>query len=187
MKIKIVLVVAVFFVANSYAQISKGNWLVGGNGEFQRQKTTYSTTEISSTQLSISPKIGHFILDRFAIGLYTNYSRTVSKSNINRSRYSIFGVGPFLRYYLLNIEKNANINLIVEGNGAYNVHTNNSISVKSDYLSYSILTGPVIFFNSSVGIEFLFGYKGISELKNDTRSSGIHFNIGLQVALEREK
>lgn len=184
---KIMLALALFSVASSKAQITKGNWLVGGNGEFNTDKTKFSNVEITSTQLSLSPKIGHFIVDRFAIGLYTNYSKTATKSNNIKSSFSSFGVGPFLRYYLLNSEKNAYLNLIVEGNGAYNISSNSSASGKSDFLSYSLLTGPVIFFNSSVGIEFLLGYKGYSELKNDTRNSGFHFNIGLQVSLEREK
>lgn len=187
MKTKIIFAVAVFFVANSYAQITKGNWLVGGNGEFQREKTTFPTGEITSSYLSLSPKIGHFIFDRFAIGLHSNYSKTVTKSNNIKSTISTFGFGPFLRYYLLNSEKNRSLNLIVEGKGAYNVQNNKSASSKSDFLSYTFLTGPVIFFNSSVGVEFLLGYKGFKELKYEAKNSGLYLNIGLQVSLEREK
>lgn len=53
--------------------------------------------------------------------------------------------------------------------------------------NFSISAGPVLYFNSSVGIEFLLGYatdieKYSSKVQKEKRS-GFQFSIGLQIHL----
>ncbi len=174
------------FVLNiqSNSQITKGNWLIGGNGMFSKDKTIFPSGENVATQIDITPRIGYFIADHFAVGILGNYGWVSTKMNNIKSSYSNYGIGPFVRYYFLPLENRTN--LLVETNGAYNEQANNAISAKSGFISYSVSAGPVIFLNSSVGLEFLLGYKGYKETKNDTKSNGIHFSIGIQYHLERD-
>jgi hypothetical protein len=51
------------------------------------------------------------------------------------------------------------------------------------------MTGPVIFFNTSVGMEFLFGYSSnIENVKELYKNSlkGFQIGIGIQIHLEKQ-
>ena len=98
-----------FLTAKS--QLTKGNWLVGGTGSFFSKNGTYTTQSISYdskyTDLTISPNIGYFILDKFSAGLKPSFSWTKSKTfppGGGSTDITRFLVGPFTRYYFLNIE-----------------------------------------------------------------------------------
>ena len=75
MKIYTTLITIAFvsFSLNSFSQITKGNWLVGGSG-------TYSSTKYNSAQsidgktstFQISPNIGYFFVDKLACGVVSN-------------------------------------------------------------------------------------------------------------------
>jgi hypothetical protein len=184
MKKNIVLALAILLFSQLHSQITKNNWLVGGSGAFTNDKTKLATSEISSTQIDLNPRIGYFLIDHFASGLFGNYTWVSSKNNNSRSSYTYFGIGPFLRYYFLPDEKR--INLLMEGTVAYNGSRNNLTSTNSGFISYSFSGGPVIFLNSSVGLEFLLGYRGYQENDTETKSNGIKFSIGIQFHLEKE-
>jgi hypothetical protein len=187
MKKAILLAVAVnFIISNANSQITKRNWMIGGSGEFISDKTIFPSGDATkSTQININPKIGYFVADRFALGAFFTLGVVANTSIGGRTRYTNTGIGPFIRYYFLSPEKNTNI--VIEGNGAYTQQSNNLISDKSPFISYALLTGPIIYFNSSVGIEFLLGYKGYQTLQADTKNGGFHFNVGIQVHLEKDK
>ncbi|MEI9945329.1 MAG: outer membrane beta-barrel protein [Chitinophagaceae bacterium] len=170
---------------NSYSQITKHNWLIGGSGAFSHDKTTFSTGGISSSQINFNPRIGYFLADHFALGLIGDYAWVSTKSNNIKSSYTNYGIGPFLRYYILPSDYRTN--LIIEANGTYNEQSNNLISDKSSFFSYGISAGPVIFLNSSVGLELLLGYKGYKVIDESTKNNGIQINIGIQFHLERDK
>lgn len=186
-KIYLLALSILFINCTANCQITKGNWLAGGNATFTHDKATFSTAgnpgDIIGTNIDISPRFGYFVTDRFAIGLYGNYSWASSKSNNIKSSYSNYGIGPFIRYYFLSSENR--INLLAEANGSYNEQANSSITAKSSFISYSALAGPVIFLNPSVGLEFLLGYKGYKE--TNAEGNGVKFSIGIQYHLERDK
>lgn len=185
-KISILTLFILFVNIAVNCQITKGNWLAGGSGTFSHSKATFSTGgEYISTNIDISPRFGYFVADRFAIGLYGNYTWGLNKSNNIKASYSNYGIGPFIRYYFLSVENK--VNLLVETNGSYNEQTNNQLKTKSGFFSYNALAGPVIFLNSSVGVEFLLGYKGYKETKTETKNNGVYFSIGIQYHLEKDK
>lgn len=176
----------------AFGQLTKGHWLVGGSGRFNTYKneiiSSVSTTNGKYTQIDISPTIGYFLADKFAVGLKTTITSIkgdftvvggVGTGGSNTQRYSL---GLFSRYYFLEKEKQTNVLVdvnyqtgIIRGFG------------KGTINSFSILTGPVIYFNSSVGIEFLVGYiaekeKYTSEIFSEQKN-GLQFSIGLQIHL----
>ena len=161
------------------AQITKGNWMVGGNAYFDNSNLKNNTGEEiqSSTQIFIQPNIGYFFYDRFASGLSTRfgYSKTKGSSFSNTG----FGVGPFLRYYFLKPEKR--INILLEANYFYGKDFN-----KSDFnTSYGFKTGPVIYFNSSVALELLAKYEHTYYSADSYTSDSFQIGLGFQIHLEK--
>jgi hypothetical protein len=61
MKINESLLIATLIVAfTSNAQITKGNWMMGGSASFGNYKTTIGENAVESTSISISPNIEYF-------------------------------------------------------------------------------------------------------------------------------
>lgn len=195
MKNTFFLFLAIFFTINSFAQLDKGNWLVGGSGNFylsKRDYTSYTSPVLNGyskeLHLTISPNGGYFLLDKFAVGLRPYFSwgkgesfpndPTVSGGKSDSKRY---GIGPFIRYYFLDKEKQFNILTDFSYQiGEWNVGDKGKLS------NFSFLAGPVIYFNTSIGMEFLLGYSSQSEeLKNFSvnSSKGFSVNIGFQIHL----
>ncbi|MBX9732610.1 MAG: hypothetical protein K2X37_01000, partial [Chitinophagaceae bacterium] len=139
--------VCVFVVSVSSAQLTKGNWLVGGAGYFT--SASYSGTTAASykqTIIQISPNIGYFFIDKLSIGLKPGYSYNKTNLGTTPTSSSTFSVGPFARYYLLNIKNQ--VNIFSEVNYQFNKNTTDNQSFS--YNQFSVSAGPVIFFNSSV-------------------------------------
>lgn len=115
------------FIAN--AQLDKGIWLVGGSANFSSTngETIYNGGIQKSTYLdiSVSPDIGYFIADKFAVGIKPSFS--YSKADYGElidegipvagggySHIMWFDIGPFIRYYFLPIGNR--VNIFAEGN-----------------------------------------------------------------------
>src|SRR5690606_41178083 len=85
------ILVALTLTAN--AQITKGNWMVGGSGEYINQ--TFKNDDGLKSKLetiAIRPNIGYFIKDKFAFGGALRFQK--------QSIYYTYGIGIFSRYYL---------------------------------------------------------------------------------------
>ncbi len=177
--IKLFLIATLLFSGITNAQITKGNWMVGGNAFFDNtnSKDSNGNETQSSTQVVIQPNIGYFIYDNFSTGLSTslNYSKTKGNSSSN----SGFGVGPFVRYYFLKPEKI--INVLIEANYYYGKDFN-----QPDFnTSYGFKAGPVIYFNSSVGLELLAKYEHTFYSSDSYSSNRFQIGLGLQINLEK--
>jgi hypothetical protein len=187
-KLSLILIsLSVLIVAN--AQITKGNWLVGGNGNFSF--TSFNAeSNTKTTTLNLGPDIGYFFIDKFAGGVRLSFYKNhvqFGQPNNNFTTFTNYDIGPFVRYYLLPIDKEYNI--ITEGNyqfGNEKVKTNNS-STTSKSNSFSFSVGPVIYFNSSVGIEFLLNYSSSGNNVSSKRGNSFGIGIGLQVHLQKDK
>lgn len=180
--------------ASTFGQLTKGHWLVGGSGRFYSYKneivSSVSTTNGKYTQIDISPNIGYFIVDKFALGIKSTVSTIKGNYNVvsgvglggsNGQRYSI---GVFSRYYFLEKEKQTNILIDASYQSGIIRGVNDT---KGTFNNLSISAGPVIYFNSSVGLEFLLGYATDSEKYTSQvfceQRNGFQFNIGLQIHL----
>lgn len=177
-----------FFSAKS--QITKGNWLVGGTGKFYSYTSTYTSAtysnEASYTQIDLSPNIGYFIVDKLAFGIRPTLSSikgevtTTGGLSTNVQRYWI---GPFGRYYFMKPDKQINILTDI----SYQYGFFGGIS-KGKLNTFSAMVGPVVYFNSSVGIEFLLGYSArvedVEGYQKETRR-GFQIGIGFQIHLEK--
>jgi hypothetical protein len=184
MKIINILISVTFFLTfTSYSQITKGNWMVGGNASFNSTSNSLNDgPSDKSTTIIVNPNIGYFLFDNFATGIKTGFITYFRKDSPNETGYNF---GPYLRYYFLKEDKRTN--LFLEGNyyyGAYN--TSNSAITNS----YGFTAGPVIFLNSSVAIEIGLNYSNLVSKQDigfiqKIEQSNFNALIGLQIHLEK--
>lgn len=85
-------------------------------------------------------------------------------TGINPGKFITFGFGPFLRYYFLGVNKQFNVH--TDGSYQYNIEQSGGFSSSNSTPdpvpitqysknTFSIAAGPVIYFNTSVGLAFL--------------------------------
>jgi hypothetical protein len=98
--IKLFFIATILFTVSANSQITKGNWMVGGDASYDNSKVFDTNNEIigSGNSIRIFPNIGYFIIDKFALGLNGNFN--YGKSNGSPSNVG-YGGGPFARYYFL--------------------------------------------------------------------------------------
>lgn len=178
------LILFVLLIANppSYSQITKRNWMVGGNGTFSSTKSeSSSVSNTTRTYLRIEPNVGYFFIDKLAAGIkgVIDYERVKFGSTSN-SKQTYYSIGPFARYYFLPTDKQANVfseadyyrSVLHPGDDASN--------------GYSALLGTVIYFNSSVGLEFTAGYSITNYTKSDIKYKIFQLGLGFQIHLEKD-
>jgi len=180
------LTLAILFLAvKSNSQITKGNWLVGGNMSFSltNYKSDIGQRNTAFT-LQIAPNIGYFFTDKFAIGLKAGINKHGGKAT-GTSVYSFvtdFNLGPFIRYYFLPVDKQ--LNILVEGSYQYGFIGGNTQKTSKNTFAFAV--GPVVYFNTSVGLEFLIGYSTSKYVGFAGSNGTIQVGLGLEVHLERD-
>ncbi|TAG29826.1 MAG: hypothetical protein EAZ35_09385 [Sphingobacteriia bacterium] len=177
--------IALVFFIKSQAQITKNNWMLGGTFSISQTKTSSQANELFSTQINTTPRVGYFLANRFALGILGRFDLLNLKPTLTTSSASNFGIGPFVRYYLLPVENKTN--LLIEANGTYTWLKSSLLLNSSNFIDYTLLAGPVIFLNSSVGLEFLVGYYGYKETTSNSKMMSVNFSIGIQYHLEKNK
>lgn len=191
MKKSILLIFVSLLILNkSYSQITRDNWMVGGDANFSFNNSNTGATETKTTTINVAPNIGYFFADKFAGGIRLS----IYKNNIkfgppddNYTTFSYYNIGPFVRYYLLNVENRGNI--VTEVSYQFGKEKSETSYSLSSYNSnkFSLSAGPVIYFNTSVGIEFLLNYSSLGNNVNSKRANSFGIGIGLQVHLQKEK
>lgn len=189
-KSTLIILVTFLLVNKSHGQITRDNWMVGGNASFIFTNSNIGSNVSKSTNLTLAPNIGYFFIDKFAGGVRLSFNRDHIKfgpTNNSFSTFTTYAVGPFIRYYFLDVDKQYNI--LLEGSyqfGNEKIETTNSKNnTSTSILSFS--AGPVIYFNSSVGIEFLVNYSSTGINGDFGRSNLFGAGIGFQVHLQKDK
>ena len=191
MKSVFAIFVFILFSNDIKAQLDKGIWLVGGTGKFysyiSENSSAIYNTENRYTQIDLSPAIGYFVIDKLAFGLRPTFSSIKGKVtsagglSTNVQKYLI---GPFSRYYFLSNENNYNIVTDL----SYQFGFFGGGLAKGKLSTFSALLGPVIYFNTSIGLEFLLGYSYSNEdveQANKEIRKGFQIGIGFQIHLEK--
>jgi hypothetical protein len=175
--------------------LTKKTWLVGGAGSLYSYNEDYTfplaigTAKYTSVDLSAS--VGYFFVNKFSAGLRPYLSIYKGSSSGGGSANNLkLAVGPFARYYFLKEDKQ--FNLLVDA--SYQIGINqekNGNNPKGKFNTLSLMTGAEVFFNSSVGLEFLIGYKHqIASYDNSPSAytsdrKGFQTSIGFQFHLEK--
>ncbi|MFA6944386.1 MAG: hypothetical protein WC220_00670 [Pedobacter sp.] len=183
-------VLAVFILSTVTGQTSQDNWLVGGAGNFYftEYKTENSTYNPFATTITLSPLIGYFVKNNFVIGMKPSFSyrRAPGSDNDFGSYMRSYTIGPLLRYYFLPPDKE--FNLFAQGDFQYGVEYGGNEAQRGSVsqTSYSFLAGPVIFLNSSIGVEFTAGYSAFRNVKFGKSNEKFQLGIGFQIHLKKQ-
>ena len=187
--IKLIFTLTLFSFLTSNAQITKGNWMVGGNGSYSNKESytnNFNSSKLKTTEIDVKANIGYLFVDNLQAGIILNYLKyNLKNDDSGASNKHWLKYGVYSRYYFLKNEKTINFFL----DGSYSL--GNRIYYNGDYKDkssgYSFSAGPTVFFNSSVAMEMAVNYsstkfKGINDfIENDLR-----FTIGFQIFLEKE-
>ena len=171
--------IALAFTLTTNAQITKGNWMFGGDIAFSYSKSKPKSIVNSKTfDMNLSPNVGYFFWDKFAVGTKINYTFSQSKSDSGTSKFERLLVSPFVRYYFLETEKP--INFFLES--AYRF----AILNENNSTEFSVKGGAAIFLNSSVAFEIALEY-----LNSNTNTAYVGLNtillgFGVQIHLEKK-
>jgi hypothetical protein len=170
------------------AQLTKGNWLVGGTANFETstsivENNAGSESKSTSIGFQLLPNLGYFIAKRFAVGLDISVFFGNPEGS-NNSNWNLGG-GPFIRYYFL--ENDNLINIFGETYFTYSSgFSDRNNNTKSTTLGFS--SGGVLFFNSSVGLELSLNYVTSATERNNGRDSKwnrFFLGLGFQIHLEK--
>lgn len=179
----------------SYGQLTKKTWLVGGSGSLYSYNENFTSTNANFTakytSIDLSASVGYFFLNKFSAGLRPYLSIYKGSSSGGGSANNLkLAVGPFVRYYFLKEDKQ--FNLLVDASYQTGINEEkNGDNPKGKFSTLSLMTGAEIFFNSSVGLEFLIGYKHqIASYDNSPSAytsdrKGFQTSIGFQFHLEK--
>lgn len=154
-----------------FAQTQKGNWMIGGSGEFSSQKTG----DFNTTIFSIQPTAGYFIANELAIGAGLAFT---SAKDEDDDAVTAFAFAPFVRYYFAPLGPSAKLFV----NGSFGVGSVKYVDSQS-FTQWDISAGPAIFLNPHTALEIALGY-GSMKVKNApdaTNSFGV--SIGFQIHL----
>lgn len=194
MKKSTCLIIVVFFIINSVSsQITKGNWMVGGNLNYTKSKSTGSAASNSNVRdFTLLPTAGYFVFDKGVIGIkselsFVKESYPQTNGTVVSNSQNFLGIGPFARYYFL--PKDKRINTFSDGSILYKETVSKSSGNTTDKfktLNYSLSCGMVIFLNTSVGVEFSVGYYSSKAIDFDAKGEDFKFGIGFQIHLEKE-
>lgn len=169
---------------NSNGQITKHNWLVGGNADFSSSKSESSSSVGNTSRIyfRVAPKIGYFIIDKFAAGVsgLINYEKVTFNAS-GQSKQSYYSIGPFARYYFLSFDKPVNLFSEI----SYYHLISNPGNQGSNNFSFAV--GPVFYLNTIVGIEFTAGYSVTKNNDANLTYKIFQLGIGLQIHLEKDK
>ncbi len=187
-----------FLATTVYCQLDRGNWIVGGSGSFNTYHRDFHTPTYTviykNTDITISPSVGYFLIDKLALGVRPSYllqkqedRGSTGIANGGKGNISWLELGAFGRYYLLN--KDNNYNIVSDISYHYGLQSNFGSNTGHSN-SFKALAGPVLYFNSSTGIELLVGYSSRREFYNDGNrnlNKGFLTTIGFQIHLEKDK
>ena len=160
------------------AQITKGNWMVGGDAYFASKNYDSGATKDITNEIRINPNLGYFFIDNLVGGLQTNLSFTNSDPGNNRTKNHSLGFAPFARYYFL--ESSKRINIFTEANYSF------SFGKTQNWNGYGLKAGTVMFLNASVGIEFSLNYTDTSRKSDDFKIKTFLVGLGFQIHLEND-
>ena len=110
-KLMLMAALAVFGLSNVNAQevettygFDEGNVLLEGGLGFSTTKD--KNFDSKTNEFSISPKVGYFVTDDFAVGVQGSFTTSTKEvAGVDTGDVKTFGAGVFARYYFLDLGK----------------------------------------------------------------------------------
>ena len=186
--IRSILLFVLFFVpAVAKCQTEKKTWLIGGTGyvyvyKLESNLFGWEKYTVKQTKTHLDFNIGYFLFKDFVLGIRANSNSiwTKFKENTITSRQLELSGGPFTRIYL--VKNQPNFNLFLEANFQRGVYA--AQSVTRSFVNQSIIASGFEYFpNTSVGIEFLIGYKNKYNYRESENFWSSVTNDGIYIGL----
>lgn len=176
---KKVLFAALLTIASQtiFAQINKGQWLVGGNANFE-SASFGDNDQFKYTSFSFSPNVGHFFINNFAGGVRLSFDHTKYKQAEDASSSFLFA--PFVRYYFLPTANK--VNLFADGSYGFGSMKDGE---SESFNQFAISAGPAVFLSPNTALEFSLQYAsaGGDAYGGDDRMNRFGVNVGFQIHL----
>ena len=117
------IIVLVFFSYSVSSQISKGQWMLGGNASFShslvKQHNDLFHSDNKTTGFQLMPGAGYFFMNQLAAGLRTGIINSDVKQETEshvpaslyyllKSKITALSFSPFIRYYILPSSRKLN-------------------------------------------------------------------------------
>ena len=166
------------FTLTANSQITKGNWMVGGDASFSNFETIKNNEKRNSSSIMISPNFGYFIKNQFAIG--SNVEMLFIKNGSNNYTFT-----PFTRYYFL--KPNKMINYFLEARAGYGFGISKDDNSKYYLNKYGLKSGIEVFLNQSIGFEFSLDYLKTNNISRKDKTNILKIGFGLQIYLEKNR
>jgi len=182
--------VILFLTITAFAQFNQGRMMIGGAISIQSYKEksksgSTTTTWGNTTEFSVTPQFGYFVIDNLAVGAGLNNSFWVYKADGSdeKATSSSFQFQPFVRYYLPQK---------IFFQGAFGVGAGKDVEYDDDETKYglsswTLAAGYAILLNNNVAIEPMLGYgSSVTKYKDadpeyKTIDSGLFIQVGIQV------
>ena len=176
--------IVLFFSLTANSQITKGNWMVGGDGSYSsfRSRKVDGSGKFSPFSIRVNPNIGYFFKDKMAVGVSLEMGFGERDFHVLMS--------PFFRYYFLKQDKI--INIFSSINAGYGKRFNYSFNNNYNLSKLGIKTGSVIFLNENIGLEVFADYSlNYYQYANILGRTGyvdyIKIGVGFQIHLENNR
>jgi hypothetical protein len=185
------------FIANmSFSQTFIGGSLSYSSSSSSQKIGTTTTDGNTYSNFELSPSVGYYLSDDFALGaeLMLSVDVTTNPNGTNgedKNTTTIYGIGPFMRYHFYEVDKfrffgQAQIGF---GFGTDKYKAGGSTtSVESDIFALRIKAFPGIAYEltESIDLELTFGnleYYNISNKLNDNEDKSSSFKLNLSTGL----
>ena len=164
---------------NLNSQITKGNWLVGGDASFSYSKSKPDSSVDSETfEIDLSPNIGYFFFNKLAVGSQFDFLVSRYKSDTGNSNFETLFFSPFIKYYFLDNEKI--LNPFLESSYRFSIQNENKSK------QFSAKGGLAIFVNNSVAYEVFLNYLNYTTQNRYAGSHSLLLGFGIQIHLKKE-
>ena len=169
--------VATILIQTGFAQVNKGQWLVGGNAGFSSTKWG----DFKTSTFQFAPDAGYFFINNFAGGLRVSVESTkVKLDGGDDATTSSTMIAPFVRYYFLPSAQKVN----VFADASYGFGSSKEEGSESQGISgFSINAGPAIFLSPNTALELTLGYNSVKVEDVDDRKNTFQFGVGFQIHL----
>lgn len=155
------------------AQTEKGDWLIGGNLQFNTSK--------ANAVFQFSPQVGYFILNNFAIG----GRFVVDHNKLGDDRTTAVGAGPFARFYFLKAKFRPFVAADMDFSSVKRKVGSIPSSTETAF-NYFIGGGGAFFISDNVALETIMGFRH-TKVENKQSAGGFNFRIGFQVYINRHQ
>lgn len=160
----------------SQAQLQEGNWMVGAS------VANFKFT--NGFNMSLTPKLGYFIQDRWAIGGQVGLDLYSPEGGDSKTQ-TTWSIAPFTRYYFSGAEIDNLLNngaFFAEGSVGFG-GDNSSGGNSTNGVDLGIGAGYAYFITPNVGLEGLLKFQGLAGGGNKNFNGNLYLGVGFQIYL----